>query len=238
MHDTQKLYQHGTLALLIPGLYDGTQTIGEVLQHGDYGIGTAQGLGGEMVVLAGKAYLVLSTGHIKQLDDEVLTPFATVHFDDKKLVPQTIQNQTFKQLQATILAQHAYQNIFFAVKLTGTFSYMQTRAVAEQQKPYPPLVEVADQQSIFEAKETKGTVVGYFAPHLFEGMAVAGFHVHYLDDQKQMGGHILDFTVKEAQLVVQPFESVEQHFPIQNPDFMQAEIDLTSLAKQIRQAES
>lgn len=235
---TTTLYQHGTLALLIPGLYDGTQTIAEVLKHGDYGIGTAHALGGEMIVLDGKAYLALSTGEIKQLAPETVTPFATVHFNDETLAKQTVKELTFKELQAAILNKHAYQNVFFAVTLTGCFSYMKTRAVAEQQKPYPPLVDVADQQSIFEEHETRGTVVGYYAPALFEGMAVAGFHVHYLDQQHQMGGHILDFKIKEAQLTLQPFENVAQHFPITNPDFMQAQIDLTSLANQIRQAES
>ncbi|MCC2728542.1 acetolactate decarboxylase, partial [Blautia sp. MSK22_86] len=34
------LYQHGTLALLVPGLLEGTTTIGELLKHGDTGIGT------------------------------------------------------------------------------------------------------------------------------------------------------------------------------------------------------
>lgn len=236
--DTKKMYQHGTLALLVPGLYDGTQSIGELLKHGDYGIGTAQGLGGEMIVFDGVAYLVLNTGEVQVLTDDVLTPFATVHFNDENSATQTVSELDFKQLTQKILAQHAYQNIFFSVTLRGKFKYMKTRAVAKQAKPYPPLVAVADKQSVFEANETTGTVVGYYAPQLFEGMAVAGFHLHYLDDKHEMGGHILDFTIQEAKLSLQPFSSVEQHFPIEDPTFMQTDFELDGLSKQIRQAES
>ena len=56
--DGQKVYQHGTLALLVPGLFDGTMKLAELLAHGDTGIGTATGLNGEMIVLDGTPYLV------------------------------------------------------------------------------------------------------------------------------------------------------------------------------------
>lgn len=41
MKDTKKLFQHGTLALLVPGLFDGTLPLSSLLEHGDTGIGTA-----------------------------------------------------------------------------------------------------------------------------------------------------------------------------------------------------
>ncbi|WP_237757725.1 acetolactate decarboxylase, partial [Lactiplantibacillus plantarum] len=35
--DTTTIFQHGTLGLLVPGLFDGTITAGELLTHGDTG---------------------------------------------------------------------------------------------------------------------------------------------------------------------------------------------------------
>ena len=54
-HHANQLYQHGTLALLVPGLLEGTTTIGELLTHGDTGIGTGEGLDGELIILDGVA---------------------------------------------------------------------------------------------------------------------------------------------------------------------------------------
>ncbi|MFT9270106.1 MAG: acetolactate decarboxylase, partial [Liquorilactobacillus nagelii] len=42
--NTKALYQHGTLALLVPGLLTGTLTLKELMAHGDTGIGTGEGL--------------------------------------------------------------------------------------------------------------------------------------------------------------------------------------------------
>ena len=58
------LYQHGTLALLVPGLLKGTITMGELLKHGDTGIGTGEGLDGELIILDGKPYHVHATGDV------------------------------------------------------------------------------------------------------------------------------------------------------------------------------
>lgn len=30
-----KVFQHGTLGMLVPGLFDGTMTIADLLKHGD-----------------------------------------------------------------------------------------------------------------------------------------------------------------------------------------------------------
>ena len=40
MKKIETLYQHGTLAQLVSGLFEGNLSIGELLEHGDTGIGT------------------------------------------------------------------------------------------------------------------------------------------------------------------------------------------------------
>lgn len=233
-----KLYQHGTLATLVPGLFEGTFPIGKLLKNGDTGIGTATGLGGEMVVLEGTPYLVKSDGKIATLPDETMVPFATVHFDDKNAEKIKVNDLNEADLGEKIFHKNALENVFFAVKITGNFSHVKTRAVAAQKRPYPTLAEVADKQAIFEGDNSQGTVIGYFSPELFQGMASAGFHLHYLNDNKTMGGHLLDFTVSEGSLAIQPFASVEQHFPLEDQEFMQHNFELSKMDSEIRHSES
>lgn len=234
--DGQKVYQHGTLALLVPGLFDGTMKLAELLAHGDTGIGTATGLNGEMIVLDGTPYLVQANGQVKTLSAETMIPFATVHFDQPQ-VEFAAQGLSMQALGKQILAKYPYHNIFFAVKVVGKFKHMQTRAVEGQVKPYPTLVEVANKQAIFEEADSQGTVVGYFAPELFQGMAAAGYHLHYLNDAKKMGGHILGFEIDQAQVYLQPFATIEQHLPVDNQEFMEHQADLESMGQQIKSAE-
>lgn len=233
-----KLYQHGTLATLVPGLFAGTMKLGEILKNGDTGIGTATGLGGEMIVLDGRPYLVKSTGKIDVLPAETMVPFATVHYADHDLPATVVHDLDEAHLGDVVFDKRALKNIFFAVQITGKFSHVKTRAVAAQERPYPPLSAVADQQAIFTEEDSQGTLVGYFSPELFQGMAAAGFHLHYLNDTHTMGGHVLDFTVSEGQLTLQPFSSVEQHFPVDNEEFMAHDFDLGQMDAEIKHSES
>jgi len=47
---------------LLEGIYDGETTYGELKQHGGFGLGTLNGLDGEMVGLDGKFYQVKTDG--------------------------------------------------------------------------------------------------------------------------------------------------------------------------------
>ena len=123
-----QVYQHGTLGMLVPGLFEGTLTVAELLEHGELGIGTASGLDGEMVLLDHTPYLVQSTGEVRILKPEEKVPFATVHFEQAKDT-FTASALTQKQLGEQILANYPYKNLFFAVKITGRFSKVKTRAV-------------------------------------------------------------------------------------------------------------
>ena len=42
-----------------------------------------------------------------------------------------------------------------------------------------------------------GSVVGFYTPVFFEGLNVVGYHLHFISDDRQTGGHILEFTVPE-----------------------------------------
>ena len=55
MSETIKLFQYNTLSALMSGLFEGSLTIGELLEQGDLGIGTLDEIDGELIVLDGKA---------------------------------------------------------------------------------------------------------------------------------------------------------------------------------------
>jgi acetolactate decarboxylase len=48
---------------------------------------------------------------------------------------------------------------------------------------------------VYTYADTTGTVVGFYTPVFFKGLNVAGYHLHFLSDDGQTGGHILDFAV-------------------------------------------
>ena len=50
------LFQYGTMAGIMEGAFSGSITLEELLKHGNFGIGTFDGLDGEMIIVDGKIY--------------------------------------------------------------------------------------------------------------------------------------------------------------------------------------
>ena len=76
-----KLFQYNTLGALMAGLYGGTMTVGELLEHGDLGLGTLDSIDGELIVLDGKAYQAKGSGEkpeIVEVSPDALIPYAAV----------------------------------------------------------------------------------------------------------------------------------------------------------------
>ncbi len=48
--DRDVVFQASTIGALLDGVYDGDITLGELRRHGDFGIGTVNGLDGELIV--------------------------------------------------------------------------------------------------------------------------------------------------------------------------------------------
>src|SRR5262249_32765361 len=76
--DHATLFQVSTSGALVQGVYKGAVTVGELKTHGDFGLGTFEGLDGEMVALDGHFYQVHSDGRVTQPTDTAPVPFAVV----------------------------------------------------------------------------------------------------------------------------------------------------------------
>jgi alpha-acetolactate decarboxylase len=72
------VYQVSTISTLLAGGYDGDTTVGELLRHGGFGLGTFNGVDGEMMVLDGEVYRGTVDGRAHVVGASELTPFAVV----------------------------------------------------------------------------------------------------------------------------------------------------------------
>lgn len=230
------LYQHGTLGALMAGLMDGTTSIAEVLKYGTLGLGTLHGLDGEVIFLDGEAYQGRSDGALIHLSGEESTPYAaiTAFSADRSFAVKQLSSEALKE---QIMKDEAGKNLFLAVKISGLFKDMHIRIMPKQEKPYRRLAKISESQPEFHRSDIQGTIVGFYTPELFQGVAAAGFHLHFIDDEKTFGGHILDFDVSQGTVEISQMESLMQHFPTNDPTFIQNEIDYADLAAEIEQAE-
>ncbi|PCF87886.1 acetolactate decarboxylase [Staphylococcus intermedius] len=234
MRDT--LYQHGTLGTLMAGLLEGTATIQDILDHGDSGLGTLEGSDGEVIFIDGQAFHANAQNEFTQLTGEELTPFATItHFQAHHTFHAT--HQSAQHVLDTVRSHMCSQNAFSAVKITGSFQHMHVRMMPGQTPPYRRLIESAQQQPEYTRTNITGTLIGFYTPELFHGIGAGGFHIHFVDDARTFGGHVLDFHIEEADVEIQDFETLAQHFPIDHRSFTEAHIDYENISEDIKEAE-
>ncbi len=231
------LYQHGTLALLVPGLLTGTMTMGELLKHGDTGIGTGEGLDGELIILDGKPYKVDGSGKVSLVPDDFTMPFANAHYAQYSPLAE-LENVSLDDLNEQVISLSQATNTFFSIEVNGTFSNVKTRAVRKSTPPFDTLAQTASKQSVFTRDEVKGTLLSYYSPDLFEGAAVGGFHHHFISDDRTFGGHVLDFHLVKGNVFYQLFDTFEQHLPTQNKAYMDHDFSGDNIAETIRDSES
>lgn len=178
------LTQVSTIDALLNGLYDGMISLADLKAHGDFGIGTFEGLDGEMIFYDGVFYQVKADGIAYIPEDSLTAPFAVVTFFDTDKEVRLADGTDYVSLLTFLDEILPTDNIFYAVEITGTFSYVQTRSVPAQHKPYPPLTEVTEGQTVFEFTDVEGTIVGFFSPPYADGINVPGYHLHFLTDDK------------------------------------------------------
>ena len=192
------IFQISTLNSLSAGNFDGNWTICEIKAHGDTGLGTINGLDGEMIELNGNVYQVKSNGTVYLVNDSTDTPFAmTVPFkSDKILILNSSMNLT--QLEHYLNATVPSKNIFYSFKVIGTFDSIKARSPPKQNKPYSNLTTALKNQSIFNFNNITGTMVGFWCPQYAGDVNLNDYHFHFISGDKNSGGHVLDCQMKFA----------------------------------------
>ena len=196
--DREVLFQVSTIDALLLAVYDGILPVGELKERGDFGIGTFDQLEGEMVVVDGVCYQVKVDGVARVVPDQLTTPFATVTFFDPDQTVPVEKAGNLSELGEILEASFPSENVFYAIRIEGTFPYVRTRSVPAQEKPYPLLVDAVANQTVFEFENASGTVVGFWSPQFFDGINVPGYHLDFITGDRKAGGHILDLALGEA----------------------------------------
>lgn len=206
------VFQYSTIDALLAGLYDGDMTMGELVQKGDFGLGTLNGLDGELVVLDGVGYHVTAGGAASVAPARAGIPFATVSFFEPEQTLELGRVDTLEALNRAVYAALPTPNTFWAVRIDAEFNSAKTRAIPRQRPPYAPLAEAAERQVVV-VFSGPGTLVGYYSPPFVKGVNVPGFHWHFLTRDRSRGGHVLDCAFAPATARLDRLRSLSVRLP-------------------------
>ncbi len=100
-----------------------------------------------------------------------------------------------------------------AIRLDGRFDLVRARSVPRQSPPYRPLAEVVAEQHVFELADVAGTMLGFRFPDYAEGIEVGGFHLHFIDETRERGGHVLDSRSSGLRARLDPSSDLHVELP-------------------------
>ena len=231
-----EVYQTSTMGALLDGVYDGDVTIRELLEHGDFGLGTFNGLDGEMLVLDGICYQLRGDGSARPAEPDQRTPFAVVTWFAADRSFEVSQPVDRAGLKAQIDESLPSANLIVAVRITGDFSVMRTRTVTEQHRPYPPFTQATEGQEELAFRDVRGTLAGFRMPEYEQGVSVAGYHSHFVDAERRHGGHALDYVLTAGRVEISVRSDLHLSLP-RTPEFLAAELNRPDVDDQIRRTE-
>jgi len=217
------VYQTSTIDALLSGVYDGPLTCGQLKEHGDIGLGTFEALDGEMVVVDATVYRIDSAGRVQAVPDAVRTPFAVVTPFEADQSCELIGPMDYTPLAAELDRRLPSANLIYAVRITGRFDRVLTRSVPRQKRPYPPLTEVVKGQPTFELRGVTGTMVGFRFPAYAGSLNVPGWHLHFVDAGRQLGGHVLELTAREVRVELDVCDGLRVSLP-RSDGFLHADL--------------
>ena len=226
-------YQVSTLNALMLGNFDGVVPVRELLRHGSWGIGTYEGLDGEAVIRDGAAFDARATGEVQTMPGDARVAFSTVadfsaragSFELDGVGGEDSMGAVRSSLERERAAYDDNDNAWFLVAMRGCFPSVHVRSCFKvEEKPYPMLPEVASCQREFRYTDERGWVIGVWVPAYLSGINLPGWHLHFLSEDHERGGHLLGLSVGHAAGRIESFSRYEMVMPV-NPEFRK--LDLT-----------
>lgn len=210
---SDEIVQIGTFGALLAGALEGAVPYGEIRQFGDFGVGTFDGLDGEMLADRGRFVQIRADGRAYPVTDSQRAPFATVKCFQPDLTAELGTQPDWQEFQKALDALIPAPNLPVAIRIRGRFRYVKTRSVARKLKPYPPLTEIIRTQPEFEHRDVEGLMAGFRFPSYLSGINLPGWHLHFLNSEEAEGGHVLEAVPLAVTVEIDTVSGLRVLFP-------------------------
>ncbi len=216
------IYQVSTSGALVQGVYQGCVRVGELLKHGDFGLGTFEGLDGEGILLDGICWQAFADGTVRQAPADALAPFwVATHFaaDHREKLSAV---SSWADLTARLDGLRDSANLFVAIRLRGVFERIRYRVACKAELGVD-LVSATKAQATFDLENVSGTLVGFWTPSYARMINVPGYHLHLLSDDHRHAGHVLELESNELSLELHRESHLQLVLP-ETPGFLKADL--------------
>jgi acetolactate decarboxylase len=198
------VFHYSVIDAMRNGVYLGDLTVAASSRHGDFGLGTFNNLDGEMIAVDGVVYRIAPDGMVAPAEPERKIPFAAFAFFTSDAREDVTVTGGYDDLQQALIAKLATRNVPHAIRIRGTFPEIVVggaNPVSDSDRT--PLAELMKARPQYSGYDVTGTIVAFYYPTYVGGVDLSPFHMHFISDDKRMGGHIMAMRLVDTPLAVE-----------------------------------
>ena len=232
--DHHTLWQLSTSTAVVEGVFGGALQVKDLIDHGDFGLGTFEQLDGEGILLDGVCWQVRADGSVIKAPQEEAIPFwVATHFEaERHLTVSAIQS--LQELGEQIDPVRPGANFFVAIRVKGVFEQVEMRTVSRVPEGMG-LLEASNNQTTFKAENVSGSLVGFWSPTHTTSLNIPGYHFHFLADDHTSGGHVLDVKADALEVELDFQSNLRLALP-ETKQFLEADLS-RDISEDLHQAE-
>jgi len=105
-------------------------------------------------------------------------------------------------------------NSMHIIQISGTFEKIYARSEAPYRSHHVTLKEMLETtQTSFEFSEINGCLVGVYYPDYMDGINASGWHLHFVNDDRTLGGHVYEIKMSHGNVRLAKRCSLEIQLP-------------------------
>jgi acetolactate decarboxylase len=157
------LYVCAPLNALVAGIYEENIHLDEIINHGDFGIGTFDDLDGEMVIVDRAVYQLATDGCAIKIAEPIMTPYAAVTFFNPTIQADLDHETQYIRFLEWLNDLLPSPNIFYAIRIDGDFPVSGHTPCPGRQTTAPWLKSRPNREASV-SKTSRGRWQGYTPP--------------------------------------------------------------------------
>ncbi len=210
-------YHYSIWYAFVNKVFEGDLTVAKLKTKGDIGLGSYTKLDGELIMLDGVPYRATEDGLVTVAKDEDKIVYVNTTFFDADLTFKITNPMNYDSLRVEINKKLPTKNMFYGFKIHGMFKNIKCGGLNKQEPPFKEGLDVLiPNRPIFKAEAIEGTMVGFYCPEFIGDINVAGYHLHFISDDRTFGGHVMAFNSESLDVSID--EMYEYQFVLPNTD--------------------
>ena len=212
-----KMFQISTLQALALGYSRAVVNVGDMMRHGDIGLGTFEDVNGEMIVLDGHCYRADEKGNVSEADDKTGVPFSSVTIFKEDRICEIDSIDSIEKLKVFLdlrIEENFGLNSMHIVRIDGSFKRVCARSESGYRAHHVTLKEALSvTQRDFYFDDISGTLVCVYYPDYMDGINASGWHLHFVSEDRKKGGHVFDLSMEKGTAYFDKITNIEIILP-------------------------